>query len=1268
MELFVVNEAIARFENELAATQGDSRLAAAVALAWHLRQRDCQRSSALAIEADGLLLQLEVPEATRCAYKARLGLMRAEIELLFGNWVEALRLAKLAGTAFENLGDLIGIGDTHWFRASIWVDHGTSAQVAECLDLAASAYQLANDPIRLALASARRLVNASFREPAATAPELFRQFPLDQEYAVCVAAWVATARANVAGLTNDPVESIRNDLAAYHAALESGQIRQALVAASNAAESFATLGDFDAALEWAERAMVLARKTGWPASIGSCLVQLGDVMRLLQRHDESRDCLQEALTLMAGQAGSRNYELCLANFGQLALDGGNFEAGLESFNQLEGHLASQVDPDLTIRAWRGQARALFHLGRVQEAERKASAALALAQQHRSAEEQIQVLRILAQMYLEQALAPPIGMTAPNAALEYYAQALEVAATMGGYEVSSELLAEVAQAHAAAGNFEAAYKNSLASSAARSKSRRLAAQKRALALQVRREVDQAHADAEYHRRLAATLKETASTLETLGIIGREITASLDASAVFEALHRHVHRLLDATTFVVYLLEENQQFLRTAFGIEAGVLLPVSRIDVNSATATSARCVRERKEVLIEIEPGVITANLIPGTLPTYSLLYAPLMVGERLLGVMTIQSAKPKVYGERERSIFHTLCAYGAIALDNASAYKAAAQAQQRAALINDQLLQTQAQLVQDIAERKRIDQELNELNKDLEARITQRTQEMRATLTLQKVLYLIAERAAAGLSFYDFLQSVHGLLDELLYAKNCYVCLYDAQKGTKDFPYYVDERDGDKLQLSDVPYRRGLTEFVLRTQKPQLIDANRLKELEIAGEVTEGSGDMSFSSWLGVPMQIRGAIGGILAVQAYEPGIAYSASDTDVLSFVANHVSSAIERYQALDELRKSEERYRTVIENVGVGVVVVQEGRMVFANPSLVRIVGHPLAYLLSQPFTATVHPDDVPTMVERHQRRLRGEAVEQLYGFRCVTQAGEVRSLELSAVKIEWNKRAATLMFVVDATARLQAEKTQLLTLQRQAELNSMKSRFISMASHEFRTPLSTIRGSVELLQHYGERLSDDKKQMTLQKVDEAVQRMTHMLENVLLIGRSDSGQLEFNPRPLAITPFCMGLVDELRSSMTSQYSHIRLTLELPDPSRQFLLDEMLVRNIVGNLLSNALKYSPERGEVCFTVRELGDQLLFVVSDQGIGIPQADQAHLFESFHRAGNVGAIAGTGLGLSIVKNAVICHRGRIEVHSEVGQGSRFTVSLPVSTLSNRSTSS
>lgn len=532
--------------------------------------------------------------------------------------------------------------------------------------------------------------------------------------------------------------------------------------------------------------------------------------------------------------------------------------------------------------------------------------------------------------------------------------------------------------------------------------------------------------------------------------------------------------------------------------------------------------------------------------------------------------------------------------------------------------------------------------------------EQKKAETLQRVFYRIAERAAADLSFYDFLQSVHGLLGELLYAKNCYVCLYDAQKHRKDFPYYVDERDGDALQLSNVPYRRGLTEFVLSTGKPQIIDAMRLKVLEAAGDVTEGSGDMTFSSWLGVPMHIRGTIGGVLAVQGYEPGVAYSDTDADILSFVANHVSSAIERYQALDELRKSEERYRTVIENVGVGVVVVQDGRMVFANPSLERIVGHPREYLLSQPYTATVHPDDLPVMRERHERRLRGDEVDSMYGFRVITQAGEVRSLELSAVQIEWGKREATLIFVVDATARLQAELTQRQTLQRQTELNDMKSRFISVASHEFRTPLAFILSSAELLKHYGDRLPEPEKADVIATIETGVQRMTQMLDRVLLLGKVEAQMLAFQPAEINLQLLCQNLVEDARI----QYSEAgcELILEFGARPEIGIFDEKLLRHIFGNLLSNAIKYSPQGGKVSFRVFSLEGRVAFEVADQGIGIPAEELPHLFEWFHRASNVGEIQGTGLGLAIVKNSVDLHGGHINVTSVVGQGTRFTVTI------------
>ncbi len=1099
MELFIVNEDLAALEHASTLAHGDASLELTVARAWHLRQRDCQRALALALQAEGLLPQSGLSVQTQSLHLARIQLLRAEIKLLLGDGALAQEMATAATAEFTRLQDALGTGDAHWLQASICVDRGNSLQVAACLTQAEAAYLRADDPVRVAATAARMLVNASFREPVATAAELQRQFPPEQDLPVAVLAWVSAARANVAGLTNNPGGSIKHDLVAYHSALDSGQVRQALVCVTNAGESFATLGDLDAALEWSEKALVLARKTTWPASIGFCLMQLGDAMRLLGRHDESRQYLQEALVLMGEQAGSRNYELGLGNLGQLELDVGDYAAGLEWFTKLEEHGRTQIEPDLAIKAWRGQASALFRLGRVPEAHSKAEAALALARQQGHAEGQIQILRIFAQMHLEHNLDTVDGVAAPRMALHYLDQALEIAESIGGYDVSPELMEQVAAAHAAAGDYGAAYKHALAASAARNRSRRLEAQKRALALQVRQQVEQARADTEHHRKLAATLKDTAATLETLGTIGREITASLDAAAVFEALHRHVHQLLDATAFAIYLMEAQAPFLQMAFGIEAGVPLPLSRVALDSPTAVSARCARERMEVLVEVPLGKVTSSWIPGTLPTRSLLYAPLMVGERLLGVMTIQSPNPQVYGERERSIFHTLCAYGAIALDNASAYAAAAEAQQRADQANAELLQTQAQLVQDIAERERIDSELQALNNDLEARIAQRTHEMRTTLDM------LAESQ----------QKLQGIVDTALDA-------------------------------------------VVR------VDAT--------GTIV---------GWNSQAHLIFG----------WTPG-----------------------------------------------------------------QAIGRPL----HQTIIPVQHRDAHLRGMARYMQGGASTVIDRRIEITALHESGREFPIELAITRVSLSdpEKFEFCAFIRDITQRRQAEEEIRTSLEKQKELNQLKSRFVSMASHEFRTPLATILSSTDLLAHYYARLPQQERDELFGSIALAVKRMTKMLEDILVIGKDEEERMEFKPLPMALDALCHAMVQEQRSELTGA-GPLRHTLDLTirGDALHASFDEKLMRHIFGNLLSNAIKYSPGGGTVAFDVDAGDEAFTFQVRDQGIGIPEADLPRLFETFHRAANVGNIVGTGLGLAIVKRSVDLHGGSLEVHSALGQGTVFTVTLP-----------
>ena len=169
-----------------------------------------------------------------------------------------------------------------------------------------------------------------------------------------------------------------------------------------------------------------------------------------------------------------------------------------------------------------------------------------------------------------------------------------------------------------------------------------------------------------------------------------------------------------------------------------------------------------------------------------------------------------------------------------------------------------------------------------------------------------------------------------------------------------------------------------------------------------------------------------------------------------------------------------------------------------------------------------------------------------------------------------------------------------------------------------------------------------------------MTELLNYVLLLGKAEAGKLEFKPKPLDLEQFCRDLVEEMQLNASSH----RIIFQAQNQCPTACLDEKLLRQILSNLLSNSIKYSPESDEVHFDLIGEGGEAIFRIQDRGIGIPKQEQAQLFDSFHRASNVGNISGTGLGLAIVKKAVDLHGGKIAVDSQVGVGTTFTVTLPL----------
>jgi len=248
------------------------------------------------------------------------------------------------------------------------------------------------------------------------------------------------------------------------------------------------------------------------------------------------------------------------------------------------------------------------------------------------------------------------------------------------------------------------------------------------------------------------------------------------------------------------------------------------------------------------------------------------------------------------------------------------------------------------------------------------------------------------------------------------------------------------------------------------------------------------------------------------------------------------------------------------------------------------------------------------------------------------------------------------IAAHQRLEHELCKTLTQEK--GISEMKSNIISMVSHEYRTPLTTILSSAELLEHYSHKWTQEKRKRHLQRIQRSVNHLTQLVSDVLLVSKADVGKQEFNPYSLDLVEFCRQLVEEIQITTVSSHS---INFVSFCSCREVYLDKKLLRQMLTNVLVNAIKYSPQGGSIQFELvceHEKASSVTFCIRDQGIGIPLKDRARLFDAFYRSSNVGQISGTGLGLAIVKKCVEFHSGQIDLESEVGLGTTFTITLPL----------
>lgn len=320
-------------------------------------------------------------------------------------------------------------------------------------------------------------------------------------------------------------------------------------------------------------------------------------------------------------------------------------------------------------------------------------------------------------------------------------------------------------------------------------------------------------------------------------------------------------------------------------------------------------------------------------------------------------------------------------------------------------------------------------------------------------------------------------------------------------------------------------------------------------------------------------------------------------------------------------------------GMLVAPSGRALHANNAWESLVG-------GQDWLASVHPDD-REVAERLVRE-RHEPREIRLSFR----EGGWRWVLVSAHACD---EGATLWFQPLGAGR----EDVLESLERERELNALKTRFISLVSHEFRTPLTVILSSAELLEHYGAKWPDERRVQHLRKIHNAVVVMTSLLDNVGLYGRVESGSLEHRPESLDAAALVRELVADFRLALPVEQELSYLDGSSGAPLRA---DPKLLKIVVANLLGNALRYSPRGTPVAARSGLEGGTWVLEVRDHGIGIPPQDAERVWERFQRGSNVEGIPGTGLGLAIVRRCAEIMGANVSLRPGTGEGTvaRFAV--------------
>ena len=593
--------------------------------------------------------------------------------------------------------------------------------------------------------------------------------------------------------------------------------------------------------------------------------------------------------------------------------------------------------------------------------------------------------------------------------------------------------------------------------------------------------------------------------------------------------------------------------------------------------------------------------------------------------------------------------------------------------------------VSDITKRKQAELILQQAHKELETRVKQRTLELaRKNEILRQE---IAERKQAEQEI-RLLQTITQAITEARDFDDAIAIILRKVCQTVGWSFgeaWIPDKTANLLEISPSWYcsteklkyfREGSEKFVFAnnvgkpgrvwaTKKPEWTEDISLQNQEnfLRSKIAQAVG---LKAALGVPMIANDEV---IAILVFFDSSVHTENNqmVELISSVATQLGLIIERKRADDALRSSMATNRAIL-NAIPDLIFRLDRNGIFVNFKAAKEKNllTPEKEFLGK-HVGDVFPEDVASPILNCLAKTFVTGEVQL--LECqITQEEKVHSYEIRFAVSDVDE---VMAIVRDITERKQAEEDIRITLEQEKKLNELKSRFVTMASHEFRTPLASILSSSELLEHYSHKWGEDKKFRHLYRIQSSVKHMTDLLNDVLLLGKVDAGKVKINPTKINLVQFCQDLVEEvgLNSATHQIVFQVKNYQEVINNCRQkslntkeescltVCMDEKILRHILYNLLSNAIKYSPDADRVVFDLICQPKQAIFSIQDFGIGIPVKDQEQLFDSFHRADNVGSIPGTGLGLPIVKRYVDLHSGTIMMISQIEEGSTFTVTLP-----------